>query len=107
MYLQKEINLAIKTYLQLGSLRGTLRKLGYPSKPTLRKWIAEYKKTAVLSQEKAPADLRLSARIKNWPLFLIILKTVEASSELSKHWDILYASEPCGVGFVSTRPMIV
>lgn len=53
MYLQKEINLAIKTYLQLGSLRGTLRKLGYPSKPTLRKWIAEYKKNGRVVARKS------------------------------------------------------
>lgn len=43
MYTKEEIDLVIKTYLKIQSLRGTIRVLGYPSRTLLRTWVREFK----------------------------------------------------------------
>lgn len=45
MYTQKEINDVLKIYDRLNSLRGTVRLLGYPSRPKLREWLRERRET--------------------------------------------------------------
>lgn len=45
MYTQKDINDVLKIYDRLNSLRGTVRLLGYPSRPKLREWLRERRET--------------------------------------------------------------
>ena len=45
MYKQKEIDTALRLYDRLKSVRGTIRALGYPSRPLLRQWIRERRET--------------------------------------------------------------
>ena len=43
MYTLEQKQLAVKTYCKIGSLRKTIRNLGYPgSRVTLKQWIDEY-----------------------------------------------------------------
>ena len=49
MYTQKEINDVLKIYDRLNSLRGTVRLLGYPSRPKPREWLRERRETGVRS----------------------------------------------------------
>ena len=55
MYTQKEINDDLKIYDRLNSLRGTVRLLGYPSRPKLREWLRERRETG---QVRAKSCLR-------------------------------------------------
>lgn len=41
MYTRKDIDVILKVYDRIGSIRKTVKELGYPSRPLLNKWIKE------------------------------------------------------------------
>lgn len=49
MYTKKEIDQVLKIYDKLGSVRGTIRALGYPSRNLLRRWVNERKEFGKLT----------------------------------------------------------
>lgn len=49
MYTKKEIDQVLKIYDKLGSVRGTVRALGYPSRNLLRRWVNERKEFGKLT----------------------------------------------------------
>lgn len=54
MYTQKEIKKAIDTYLTIGSVKGTIRALGYPSRTTFHEWLKEYFQTGEVKAKNNP-----------------------------------------------------
>lgn len=53
MYTKKEIDLAIKTYLKLKSVRGAIRVLGYPHRATMTSWVREFESTGSVTVRKS------------------------------------------------------
>ena len=49
MYTKEEIDQVLKIYDKLGSVRGTVRALGYPSRNLLRRWVNERKEFGKLT----------------------------------------------------------
>lgn len=94
MYTQKEINDVLKIYDRLNSLRGTVRLLGYPSRPKLREWLRERRETGQVRVKSCLRGNNESRKRLPKPTF----KAVVACKQRSINWATTFLNGQFRIG---------